>query len=70
MGDPRLQHIAENFDHMKRDLNDTFRFHCTQCGKCCINREDILMSKVILIIQMLILDKRLYQLKALLDDKI
>ena len=22
----------------------TFRFHCTQCGKCCINREDILMS--------------------------
>ena len=44
MGDPRLQHIAENFDHMKRDLNDTFRFHCTQCGKCCINREDILMS--------------------------
>ena len=44
MGDPRLQHIAENFDSMKRDINDTFRFHCTQCGKCCINREDILMS--------------------------
>lgn len=44
MGDPRLQHIAENFDSMKRDMNDTFRFHCTQCGKCCINREDILMS--------------------------
>ena len=44
MGDPRLQHIAENFDSMKRDINDTFRFHCTQCGKCCVNREDILMS--------------------------
>ncbi len=42
--DPRLQHIAENFDNMKRDLNDTFKFHCNQCGKCCINREDILMS--------------------------
>ncbi len=25
-------------------LDDTFKFHCTQCGKCCINREDILMS--------------------------
>lgn len=44
MSDPRLQHIAENFDSMKRELNDTFRFHCTQCGKCCVNREDILMS--------------------------
>lgn len=44
MSDPRLQHIAENFDSMKRDINDTFKFHCTQCGKCCINREDILMS--------------------------
>lgn len=42
--DPRLQEIAENFEHMKRDVNDTFKFHCTQCGKCCINREDILMS--------------------------
>ena len=44
MGDPRLQHIAENFDSMKRDINDTFRFHCTQCGKCCINRHDIILS--------------------------
>lgn len=42
--DPRLQQIAENFDSMKRDINDTFKFHCTQCGKCCINREDILLS--------------------------
>lgn len=42
--DPRLQEIAENFEHMKCDVNDTFKFHCTQCGKCCINREDILMS--------------------------
>ncbi len=24
-------------------LDDTFRFHCTQCGKCCIYREDILL---------------------------
>ena len=44
MSDPRLQHIIKNFDSMKRDVNDTFKFHCKQCGKCCINREDILMS--------------------------
>ncbi|MHB8061742.1 MAG: YkgJ family cysteine cluster protein [Ruminiclostridium sp.] len=25
-------------------MNETFRFHCTQCGKCCINREDILLT--------------------------
>lgn len=42
--DQRLKRIADNFDYMKRELNDTFRFHCTQCGKCCVNREDILMS--------------------------
>ena len=22
----------------------TFRFHCTQCGDCCRNREDILLT--------------------------
>jgi len=25
-------------------LDDTFKFHCTQCGKCCIEREDIMLS--------------------------
>lgn len=25
-------------------LDDTFRFHCTACGKCCHHREDILLS--------------------------
>lgn len=24
--------------------DDTFQFHCTQCGKCCINRTDIMLS--------------------------
>lgn len=42
--DPRLEKIVKNFNSMKRDVNDTFKFHCKQCGKCCINREDILMS--------------------------
>ena len=24
--------------------DDTFRFHCTQCGKCCTERDDILLT--------------------------
>ena len=26
------------------EKSDTFRFHCTQCGKCCKNRRDIVLS--------------------------
>ena len=26
------------------DSKDTFRFRCTECGQCCKNREDILLS--------------------------
>ena len=25
-------------------LDDSFEFHCAQCGKCCTNREDILLT--------------------------
>ena len=42
--DKRLKSIAENFDNMVVGLDDTFRFHCTICGKCCIHREDIILS--------------------------
>lgn len=42
--DPRLKHIAENFDTMKIGVDEPFKFRCTQCGKCCINRDDILLS--------------------------
>ena len=42
--DERLKEIVDNFDSMKIGLDDTFKFHCTMCGKCCINREDILLS--------------------------
>lgn len=42
--DGRLKEIVENFDNMKIGLDETFKFHCTMCGKCCINREDILLS--------------------------
>ena len=26
------------------DLDDTFRFHCKMCGKCCVDRDDIILS--------------------------
>lgn len=29
---------------MKIGVDDSFKFHCTQCGKCCIHREDILLT--------------------------
>lgn len=42
--DERLKGIVDNFDNMKIGLDETFKFHCTMCGNCCINREDILLS--------------------------
>ena len=42
--DKRLKGIVDNFESMKIGLDETFQFHCTMCGNCCINREDILLS--------------------------
>ena len=42
--DQRLQHIVEHYDEMCIGTDEHFRFHCKQCGKCCINREDILLK--------------------------
>ena len=42
--DKRLQQIAENFENMTIGVDDKFRFSCKQCGKCCTDREDILLS--------------------------
>lgn len=42
--DPRTQHIVENFENITISLDEPFQFHCTQCGKCCIHREDILLN--------------------------
>lgn len=42
--DKRLQEIMDNFERMKIGVDDTFKFHCRQCGKCCIHREDILLN--------------------------
>lgn len=42
--DERLKDIVNHLELMKIGLDETFKFHCTMCGKCCINREDILLS--------------------------
>ena len=36
--------LAENFENMKIGVDDKFRFSCKQCGKCCTERDDILLS--------------------------
>jgi len=39
-----LKNICENLDTMGLGLDDTFRFKCYGCGKCCKNRQDILLN--------------------------
>jgi Fe-S-cluster containining protein len=40
----QLKELAENLDEREVGLDYTFRFKCHGCGKCCKNREDILLS--------------------------
>lgn len=42
--DERAKQIFDNLDSMGIGLDEPFKFGCTMCGKCCINREDILLS--------------------------
>ncbi len=42
--DERLKEIVDNLESMKIGLDEPFKFRCTMCGKCCIHREDILLS--------------------------
>ena len=34
----------EEIKSMTVGLDDTFKFHCDHCGKCCTHREDIILS--------------------------
>lgn len=36
--------IFRDLESMTIGLDDTFKFHCDQCGKCCTHREDIILS--------------------------
>lgn len=38
------EEIYADLESVTVGLDDTFTFHCTQCGKCCINRSDIMLS--------------------------
>lgn len=44
MENKQFKEIMDNFDAMKIGVDDHFKFHCNQCGRCCINREDILLT--------------------------
>ena len=39
-----INELKEQLGYTELGPDDTFTFHCTQCGKCCIHREDILLS--------------------------
>ena len=38
------ENMFNKIESMTVGPDDTFRFHCDQCGRCCINREDIILS--------------------------
>lgn len=42
--DNRLIEIAKNLENWKIGLDDTFDFKCRGCGKCCKNREDVMLT--------------------------
>lgn len=42
--DNRLQEIAQNIEKYKIGLDDPFKFKCRGCGKCCKNREDVMLT--------------------------
>lgn len=38
------EEMFQDIEKFTVGLDDSFKFHCTQCGKCCINRTDIMLS--------------------------
>jgi Fe-S-cluster containining protein len=42
--DPRMLQIMENYENHALKLDDSFKFKCRGCGKCCKHREDILLT--------------------------
>ncbi len=39
-----LECYYDNLKKLKIGLDEPFKFNCTMCGKCCINRDDILLN--------------------------
>ena len=42
--DERAKRIMASLESNKLGLDDTFKFSCRMCGKCCIHREDIILT--------------------------
>lgn len=42
--DKRMEDILDNMQNNSLELDDAFAFKCRGCGKCCKNREDILLT--------------------------
>jgi Fe-S-cluster containining protein len=42
--DKRTENILENCEKNRLGLDDTVRFTCRTCGKCCKNRDDIMLT--------------------------
>lgn len=42
--DIRMEKLMYDLKNNQLDPDSSFRFHCTQCGKCCIYRDDIILS--------------------------
>lgn len=40
----RMEKVMQDFENKQLGVDKPFEFHCTMCGKCCINREDILLN--------------------------
>lgn len=38
------QELVENIDKYSIGIDDTFAFKCRHCGKCCKNRDDVLLN--------------------------
>lgn len=42
--DENIKKVMDRLAAVQIGLDDEFKFHCTQCGNCCRNREDILLN--------------------------
>ena len=42
--DERTKNIMSNMESNKLGLDDAFKFQCRMCGKCCIHRDDIILT--------------------------
>lgn len=42
--DTRMKRIRQDFENKQLGVDEPFNFHCTMCGKCCIHRDDIILT--------------------------